>query len=230
MGNTEQPTGLPRKVPTKNLRVEVYRRIREMIYKAELKPGEAVVERQIADMLHVSRAPVREALVELENEGIVKRVGSRTRIVCEVTFRDIIEVYEVREMVEGMAARLLTPRISEEALADLRELATDLDKQGDGPDDEEIAFHERLVRECGNSRLIRFANPICFQSETWQFRDLVSLSSSQLFPRSDRQGQGAVLHGHIVDALEAGDPEKAESVARAHIREGRDLVLYKLLG
>ncbi len=230
MTETEQLVKLSERIPAKSLRVEVYRRIREMIYKGELRPGEAVVERQVADMLGVSRAPVREALVELENEGIVKRVGARTRIVCEITFRDIIEVYEVREMVEGMAARLLTPRVSEEALAELRALATDLDIQIDGPDEEEIAFHERLVKECGNSRLIRFANPICFQSETWQFRDLVSLSSSPLFARGERQAQMSVLHSHIVDALAEGDPERAESVARAHIREGRDQILYKLLG
>src|SRR5262249_46042730 len=106
-----------------------YQRIKDMLLKCELAPGVPVVERELAKKLGMSRTPVREALAELAREGLIRTVGTRARIVAEPSIRDVIELFDIREAVDGMAARLLALRVTPAQLAELTRLARGADAE-----------------------------------------------------------------------------------------------------
>lgn len=204
---------------TKSVQRTAYQTIRQMIVSGELKPGQPVVERDLAAHMNSSRAPIREALLELEKEGLIRNVGSRVRIVPEITIRDAVELYELREALEGMAARLLATSANSVQVARLREM---LESMGDGAvadEDDEICFHEYIVRECGNVRLAQLADPIRVQWVKLRFHDF--LSRQQVCP-----ARAGVSHSAIVEAIERGDGDRAESLMRKHIREAKESLLH----
>ncbi len=203
---------------TKSVQRTAYQTIRQMIVSGELKPGQPVVERDLAGQMSISRAPVREALLELEKEGLIRNVGSRIRIVPEITIRDAVELYELREALEGMAARLLAESVTDEAVARLREMMESMGEGAVADEDEEIRFHEYIVRECGNARLAQLADPIRVQWVKLRFHDF--LKRQEVYP-----AKACTSHAAIVEAIERGDGDLAESLSRRHIREAKEKLL-----
>lgn len=201
--------------------------IKSMITTRELIPGQVVVERDLAEKLGTSRAPVREALVELEMKGLVKRIGPRTRIVVEMTLQDIVEIYQLREMMEGMAARLLATRVGGALLDELRGLAAAVDAVQLPDTSDELDFHATILRECGNARLAQLAYPLNTQLPGVRFHELVTQTAS--IDVSHRP-ESRVTHTDIIEAIASGDQDKAESVARMHIREAKDRLVREWLG
>lgn len=211
---------------SESLRRQACSLIRQMIVDGDLSPGQPVVELDLAARFQMSRAPIREALVELEKEGLIRRIGSRTRVVAEVTIEDMIEIHEMREMIEGMSARLFAARVTDRQLDELREMAKAIDVPNK-LDEVELAFHDYIIRECGNSRLAHFAALANPQLVHMQIRDL--LIRRNKLPSVLQLGNGT-LHAEIVDALATRDPNKAEEAARAHIRENKNMLLNCVLG
>lgn len=208
-------------VAEESLHRQAYAQIRRMICSGELAPGTPVMERALGRQLEMSRGPIREALVELEKEDLIRRVGPGIRVVTQVTLNDLVEVYEVREMLESTAARLLATRISDETIAQLRALADKLDGP-EHPDADEILFHESIINECGNQLLVRISQAAHAHMRMLQIRD--ALISRGLL----REGWGRdlqVSHGAIVDALERRDPDAAEQAAQTHMRDNRNALL-----
>jgi len=207
---------------TRSVQRSAYQTIRQMIVSGELKPGQPVVERDLAAQMNTSRAPIREALLELEKDGLIRNVGSRIRIVPETTIRDAVELYELREALEGMAARLLATNVSPVQVARLREMLESMGKGAMADEDDEIRFHEYIVRECGNERLAQLADPIRVQWVKLRFHDFLS-----------RQQDCPVIpgtsHAAIVEAIEQGDGDRSESLMRRHIREAREGLLHSAL-
>jgi len=204
-----------------SLHKQAYLRIKQMILSRELAPGEPVMERLLGRQLEMSRGPIREALVELEKEDLIRRVGHGIRIVTQVTLNDLVEVYEVREMLEGSAARLLASRISDAELEQLRQLAEKLDGP-EHPDDDEITFHESIIKNCGNSLLVRIAESAHVHMRMLQIRDAL-ITRGMI---RDQWGFDVeISHEQIVDALERRDPDAAEQAAKKHMRDNRDVLL-----
>ena len=102
------------------LREKTADRLREAILNHYFAPGDRLIERKLCELTGVSRTSVREALRQLESEGLIDTIPNRGPVVASLTFEDAQNIYEVREALEGLAARLFVERASEE---DVRELA-----------------------------------------------------------------------------------------------------------
>ena len=106
----------------KTLRESIVDIIRKRIINRELQPGQKIVEQELAKEFQTSRAPIREALRELENEGLVEYVRNAGCSVKEITFEESFEIYLMRANYEIMAVRLLGGKIPEETLQEMEEI------------------------------------------------------------------------------------------------------------
>lgn len=106
----------------KTLRESIVDIIRKRIINRELQPGQKIVEQELAKEFKTSRAPIREALRELENEGLVEYVRNAGCSVKEITFEESFEIYLMRANYEIMAVRLLGGKIPEETLQEMEEI------------------------------------------------------------------------------------------------------------
>lgn len=192
----------------------------DAIVRGELPPGSSISEAEIAARFGVSRAPAREALLRLSEKGLVSRtphVGAR---VIEFSREDLIELFEIRESLEGMACRLAAERISDselkhlEAALDLHSAAPDLASgksyfQGGGDQD----FHFGIARASRNVRLERhLCDDLYHLLRVYRFR-----SST----RSGRAKQAFEEHHAILKALQERNPDKAEAAMRHHIQQSK---------
>lgn len=141
-----------------SLSVEVANIIKERILKGEYHIGEKLIENQVADELKVSRTPIREALRQLEKEGLVESVPNRGSFVLGLTKRDIEDIYAVRAAVEILAADWAVNRITEEELAGLREVFDLMDFYSKKQNSEKVLelnkeFH-RIIYHASGSRFL----------------------------------------------------------------------------
>jgi DNA-binding GntR family transcriptional regulator len=132
--------------------------LREWIISGELKPGEPLVQAQLAERLGVSRAPVREALQKLEEEGFVKNMPYRGAVVAPLTQQDVEELRLFRNFIEERAAQLLIERLSDDefcAIVRIYARMSDAADRGDADavDREDLALHSRICELSGNGPL-----------------------------------------------------------------------------
>lgn len=207
----------------------VFSLIKEAIVEGGIAAGSKISEPELARTYGISRGPLREAIGRLEACGLVVRrpnVGAR---VVTLSSDQLIEIFHIREALEGMAARLAAQNMGDEEIAELREL---LDQHGEQIERDsehayfqregDLDFHYRIVQGSHNAHMIEL---LCND-----LYHLVRLYRYQ-FGMSSKRGQRAfVEHGHIVDAIERRDPEMAELMMRAHIRASRENVERLLKG
>lgn len=196
----------------------------------ETSKGNHLTEDVIARQLGISRTPVREILRHLEEEGILERKqrkGIRLRI---SSLREIIEIYDLRSVLEGLACRLLAQKIEGKTLERLRELSrkyTEAMKKRKLSLMEdrriEMNFHSLILSECGNKRLQKTWRNLDLLSVSFQLAHEFELEHSDLRPEK-------YPHESIVEALEKGDPGKAEMAAKLHVQEKKDEILKLFLG
>jgi DNA-binding GntR family transcriptional regulator len=180
--------------------------LEEAILEGELKPGERLRAEALAQRFGTSRTPIREALVQLEGQGLVELEPNRGAVVRTFDRDDVRDLYEVRALLEPAAAARAAQRISADDLDRLQALCADASV------DEQIVnnetFHRIIVEAAGSPRLevaMRAASgiPRAFRSLFWH---------------DDRQRAESLLcHRRLVSALRAGDPRLAEAVMRMHI-------------
>ena len=106
-----------------SLRIRVFNAIENAILNGEYKDGESLSELKISNELGVSRTPVREALMQLELEGLVKNIPNKGSVVVGVSEQDIEDIYAIRISIEGLAAKLCTQKITDEELKALEKIA-----------------------------------------------------------------------------------------------------------
>jgi DNA-binding GntR family transcriptional regulator len=209
---------------------EVFERLRRLILEGEYGPNERLIEEQLADRLGVSRTPIRQALTMLEAEGLVEIAPNKGAMVCSFTIKDVWDIYDLRAVLEGHAARRAADRIDDEDLARLRSLAEDMENVLPGrfsDHEEEIRwlvatnqeFHGTIVGASRNGRLEKLIRrtvevPLMFKAFYWYGPHERTISNH--------------YHRQILGALEAGDGERAEIIMREHVYEGRDFVIKAL--
>lgn len=192
----------------------VYRRLVRAIVDLELRPGEQLRERQLATSMQVSKTPLREALVRLEKEGLVTVAPYRGAIVRGYRRRDIREIYDLRELLEGFCARRAAMQISdddEDALRDnVRRSRALLDENDTGPlpalFDE---FDRILYRQAEGHRIGHLLDELALHLER-----LGNLTVDV----PGRLDASVVQHEAIVTAIVKRDPTAAEDACREHIR------------
>lgn len=208
---------------------EVTERLRQLILFGEYGPRERLIEEQVAEKLGVSRTPVRQAITMLEAEGLVEVAPNRGATVCSFCAEDVWEIYDLRAVLEGHAARRAATRISWEELAALRVLAEEMEGLSGSfsEHEEEIRwlvarngeFHGGIVAASRNRRLEKMIRntiqiPLVFKAFFWYTPHERIISNH--------------YHRQILGSLEAGDGERAEIIMREHVYEGRDFVIKAL--
>jgi len=205
------PDGLPNSE-------RVYQQLRKAILKNELLPNTRLVEVQVAGELGVSRTPVREALKRLLAEGFVSRDPLGGLVVHAASPGDVEDAYPVREVLDGLSARLAAQRVTPEDVIKLQLIHdTMVDAMKDGRQDDavrtNIAFHDAIYEIAGNGRLLALGR---------ELTDFVRRFSSEAYYDSpERREQVVEEHAAILSAIERADPDQAEAAARRHLREAR---------
>ena len=142
------------------LRDVVFNTLRQAILRGELKPGERLMEIQLANKLGVSRTPIREAIRKLELEGLVLMIPRRGAEVAEITEKSLRDVLEVRGALEELAVDLACERITEDDIEKLREAAKEFEEVSKSNDvtalaEADVKFHDIIYFATENQRLIQ---------------------------------------------------------------------------
>ena len=209
--------------------LRVFERLRRMIIAGEYGPTERLIEEQVAERLGVSRTPVRQALTMLEAEGLVQIEPNKGAMVCSFSADDVMEIYDLRALLEGHAARRAAREIDADKLARLGELAGEMEgltgRYADREDEIRRLvilnneFHGIILEANRNRRLGRLVRRIVE----------IPLVYKAFFRYGPHE---RVLSNHyhrqILKALRDGDPDRAEIVMREHVYEGRDFVIRAL--
>ena len=199
-----------------------YQKLRQAIQSGELKPGQRVMEVEIAEWLDISRTPVREALRRLESDGILEMEPRNGLVVGSISRQATLELYVMREVLEGTAARLCARNASDIELLELRELVK---REARLHDDAEALvrhnrqFHEAVHRGAHNRYLEKSLSAV--NDSMWLLG-----KSQMLLP--ERAKSAAAEHAELFAAIERRDPDAAEEVARRHVRSARTERLKQL--
>ena len=213
----------------KPLRDVVFETLRDAIITQVLKPGERLMEIQLADEMGVSRTPVREAIRKLELEGLVVMVPRKGAYVAGVSMKDIHEVYEVRAALEMLAVSLAAERITDEELDALeRQVLKESEAETSGNTDEntldnivyiDTTFHDIIYQAAHNQRLVQFLNIL--QEQLQRFR-AASLS------RPGRSKTALEEHKQIIEALAERNGELASKLAKEHIDNAETAMIFAM--
>lgn len=208
----------------KPLREIVFETLREAIISGRLKPGERLMEVQLAEEMGVSRTPVREAIRKLELEGFVVMVPRKGAYVADISLKDIADVFEVRAALEGLAAALAAERITEEELEQLERLLVQLAEKIEKNDltgliEIDTQFHEVLYRACRNAKLVQILGNLREQIQRFRATSLAS---------PGRMKFALDEHKKIVEAVSERNVELARALAQEHIENAENSLLEAL--
>lgn len=190
-----------------------FRSLLDAIQKGELKPGARMREVDLAGSLGISRTPVREALGRLISEGLVVNDKVRGMIVAELDHGEVNELYAMREVLEGTAARFAAQHASEVEISILLELV-ERDRQLTSEQPADLVannrlFHDTLYRAAHNRYLVKTLNTL---------RETMALLGQTTLMQIGRSEKAIDEHAAIVRAIQNRDPEAADNAAREHIR------------
>jgi DNA-binding GntR family transcriptional regulator len=198
--------------------------IREAIVDGRLAPGQRLKEEELARELGMSRTPVREALLLLQSEGLVESIPRRGATVRSYAVDDLDDMYQLRAVLEGYAARRAATRISPDDVARLEESCARFDRlraEGDLCDlvKENLFFHNVILDAAGSDRLVPLVRkvielPLVYRSFYWYSPEQRLISEH--------------YHRQLTRALGAGDAKRAEMIMTEHVLEARDFLLARL--
>lgn len=195
------------------LRDVVFEHLRNSILNGDLKPGERLMEVQLAEQLGVSRTPVREAIRKLELEGLVAMVPRKGAYVADVSVKDVLDVLEVRSVLEGLASYLAAERMTDEEQEELELISYHFKRcveSGDteGMIEKDMQFHDRILRSTRNNKLIQIAQGL--QEQVQRFR-------ITYFSEYNKSNALLTEHQAILEAIANRDALQAQQVSQHHI-------------
>jgi DNA-binding GntR family transcriptional regulator len=193
---------------------QAYQEIRRAIRQRRFRAGDRLRENDLAELLGLSRTPVREALSRLQAEGLAAENSQRGFTIIEFDHAMVAELYTMREVLEGTAARLAARSAAHAEVDLLRELHGQYARLVEGGSGNALAeknrqFHEALCRCAHNRFLLRMLEPL---------HDALGLLGESNLADPQRALENVSDHAAIVEALARRDETAAESLARAHIR------------
>jgi len=206
------------------LREVVCETLREAIRSGVLKPGERLMEIQLADELGVSRTPVREAMRKLELEGYVIMLPRRGTYVANISIRDINEVFEIRTTLDALASGLAAERITEEELEQLERLLVSIGENIETRNmkkvvEDDMEFHDILYKASRNQRLVGIISNL--REQMTRFR-----SMSMSYP--GRLKKTLEEHSRLVEAIAQRDVELAQKLGVEHMENSEQTLLIDM--
>lgn len=195
------------------LRDVVFNTLRQAILRGELKPGERLMEIQLANKLGVSRTPIREAIRKLELEGLVLMIPRKGAEVAEITEKSLRDVLEVRRALEELAVRLACDKITGEEIRELRTAAEEfstIQKDGDVTKiaEADVRFHDVIYVATENQKLIQLLSNL--REQMYRYR-------VEYLKRSDFHEQLIAEHKKIIETIEKKQKDAAAKVVCQHI-------------
>lgn len=199
---------------------QIFEQLEREILAGKYPRGEMLSELRLSEELGVSRTPIREAIRRLEQEHILEEAG-RGVIVVGISREDMLDMYEIRLRIEGLAARLAAQRISRETLSQMRDILDlqrfYIEKKDNSHSDQiknlDSEFHEQIYRACGSRPLMDTL--LSLHKKMTKFR-MASVS------KHSRALQSVEEHEAIWEALSRHDPDAAEEALLTHVKNARD--------
>lgn len=208
--------------PDPKLSLSAYERLRSMVLSGVIAGGAVIQERRLAEILGLSRTPVREALGRLEGEGLLCREG-RHLLCSSVSVAEVMEILSVRRLLETEAARAAAGLMPAQAVASVRAAILDMADPADVTDDDHWAnddlLHLSIARASGNNLLQRLVRDLRQRTRMFGLRRIPG-----------RFDVGKEEHIAILDAIAAGDATAAAARMQRHLDHAREAILSSLAG
>lgn len=197
----------------KPLRDVVFENLRTAILEGNLKAGQRLMEVQLADQLGVSRTPIREAIRKLELEGLVVMLPRKGAYVANMSFKDLIDVLEIRSSLEGLAASLAAERRRDEDIIELERVAKEFETSVreanvDNVLKKDVEFHEKIFLMANNKKLYQLITSLWEQVHRFRVTYVSNYDASLSLVDE---------HNRILEAIRSGDCELAKKYATEHI-------------
>jgi DNA-binding GntR family transcriptional regulator len=203
---------------------QAYKELKRVILECQISSGDKLNEGEFAAALGISKTPVREAVNRLEKEGLVEILPQRGAFVVQFSEKDILELFLIRENLEGLAARLAAERINKENLVKLeshiqgfKEPFTEKEIQRYAKED--FKFHQNIVMLSDSQRLIKLISTLY---------DHIRVFRLTTIGLSEKMKVSLEEHHLIVEALRLRDPEASDQRVRQHIRHVREGVMENI--
>lgn len=208
------------------LREMVLMTLRRAILLGKLKPGERLMEIHLSELLGVSRTPVREAIRQLETEGLVVMVPRHGAYVDSITEKSLMDVLEVRRALEGLAASRASRRITPDVLLKLRAAYEKYEMLVESPEatldeivEADIAFHDVILNATENDKLISIMNNLADQMSRYRYEYI-----------KESENQPTIMREHrlIYRALAEKDEDEAVRMIQLHVDSQADAIVRQL--
>jgi len=190
----------------------VYETLCDWIIRGEMMPGEKLLDTELADYFNVSRTPVREALQMLETQKLIKVTPGRATTVADVDKNDIEKCYRPLAEIQGLAAHLAAPRLTEAQLARMEEVQLGFEEacrteQVEKAIDCDNKFHEVILRAVDNEYIMEFSNMLLLHVQRIKYH---------YFHRDMLRKTSAEQHRDLLKALSDRDADRAAELMRSH--------------
>jgi DNA-binding GntR family transcriptional regulator len=209
----------PPRPPGRSLAEYAYHALRDVLREGRFKPGEHLPETDIARWLSISRTPVREAMQKLISEGLLANGRWNGAVVAEFDSQQVVELYAVRESLEGTAARLAARHASAPERDYLSDILAREAAAGHDPDrlvELNFEFHRGIYRAAHNRYLLQSLSMVV---------DALGLLRHSIFVLPGSAAEAHRDHVAMLDAIAAGRADHADQLARAHVRQALALRL-----
>lgn len=208
------PSSKPSTPKLTSLSDQLYERLRYQIICEDIKPGDKLVELDLAARMGTSQGPVREALQRLERDGLVERRARSATFVTRISLEEMYEIFSIRSVIEGFAIRRTAQEINSDQCTELEQLIQKMAEAGSHKEmitlaEYDMHFHRRIVEWSGSASLLRAWTPLSSQVQRF-----IVQTHPEHYPDYVEVG---TRHQPIVDALRRRDGDGAATAVQAHI-------------
>lgn len=208
----------------KTLRESIAEAIRTSILQGQFKPGFKISEPTLATQFGISRTPVREALRQLDSEGFLQVLPRRGARVAPMSEIDIAEFYEIKAVLEGYAARLAAPRITDKEIDKMEHLNHGMERADHEKDYRRVfrlhnEFHEVFLRASGNEQLYHLIRTLVMKFQ--RFRILLAIAG--------KSENSIAQHWDIIAAFRERDVEKVSRLVAENATLGKEVIIREIL-
>ncbi|MGE9553560.1 GntR family transcriptional regulator [Erwinia amylovora] len=204
----------------RNLSRRAYDTVLQMIINRELPINSVLQERKLAELLAISRTPVRNALTRLENEGFIVRNGGRTPVVKEFSIQELVETLHIRRTLEGEAARLAAGRVPPARLDEIEmQIKALLSQEIPDPNEDwavDTRLHDAIAQYSGNRLLKEYIQALRLKTRMFNLRQV-----------PERFAIGHNEHLQIIRALRENQPAEAQRLLVVHIDNVRESIIKR---
>jgi DNA-binding GntR family transcriptional regulator len=206
------------------LRDVVFKTLRQAILTGELKPGERLMEIHLAEKLGVSRTPIREAIRQLELEGLVVMIPRKGAQVAHMTEKSMLDVLEVRLALDELSVRLACERITDDEILKLKEACIAFEKAVETADykniaSADVAFHDIIFASTRNPRLSQMVNNLAEQMYRYRFEYIKDSAIHAVLIKE---------HRIILDAISSRDADAAVKAIHTHINNQENAIIRQI--